>query len=523
MEKSVISGGHSSDPEMDPLVQEEEEDSEITFARGTASTRTGARRRGLEHSYGSGFDPEPDTPSAFQKESTRVQSSTTSSSRAATGGRAAAEDGDQLLEEYMDEAWDLVQRGFSAKMVLNFLRKLDQERKSKSASRKLFKEEEEEDEELDTPPPKSRNAALEPKRRISVMAPLTPMERQAHAVKEKIIPAVRDVGETLGKEIPTTSSALAGLADTDWLRDYYDETKWDSSRKKLACRSAEKLQPPAWEAKKGQQYGEAYFWWTNAEYWAITISMGHIDQAWLVLRRLFPGREAPFFEATLRMALITHPRDQFKAWEFFRVQFLNKYETQRSYLKTEEHFDQLKQREEDSVDNWGVYLQNAAYRLGRLDKSQETVLIKKFINGLAGPIKARMIADPRGYPQSFRQAMEFAQDHEDVMKADKIYSGQHKGDRSSGNKYKTDRAPNSKSFVPKSAQDQKEEPKTAPKAQAPKLSTEERQSLSQEGKCFYCKEKGHRAAECPKKKNRPSQGASDYSKVVPLHHMRGEV
>jgi hypothetical protein len=78
MEKSVISGGHSSDPEMDPLVQEEEEDSEITFARGTASTRTGARRRGLEHSYGSGFDPEPDTPSAFQKESTRVQSSTTS-------------------------------------------------------------------------------------------------------------------------------------------------------------------------------------------------------------------------------------------------------------------------------------------------------------------------------------------------------------------------------------------------------------------------------------------------------------
>jgi hypothetical protein len=48
----------------------------------------------------------------------------------------------------MDEAWDLVQRGFSAKMVLNFLRKLDQERKSKSASRKLFKEEEEEDEEL---------------------------------------------------------------------------------------------------------------------------------------------------------------------------------------------------------------------------------------------------------------------------------------------------------------------------------------------------------------------------------------
>jgi hypothetical protein len=85
------------------------------------------------------------------------------------------------------------------------------------------------------------------------MAPLTPIERQAHAVKEKIIPAVRDVGEILGKEIPTTSSALAGLADTDWLRDYYDETKWDSSRKKLACLSAEKLQPPAWEAKKGQE------------------------------------------------------------------------------------------------------------------------------------------------------------------------------------------------------------------------------------------------------------------------------
>jgi hypothetical protein len=246
MEKSVISRGHSSDPEMDPLVQEEEEDSEITFTRGTTSTRTGARRRGLEHSYGSEFDQEPKTPSVFRKEGTRDESKVPSSSRAATGGRAAAEDGDQLLEEYLDETWDLVQRGFSAKMVLNFLRKLDQERKSKSASRKLFKEEEEEDEELE--------------RRISVMAPLTPMERQAHAVKEKIIPAVRDVGETLGKEIPTTLSALAGLADTDWLRDYYDNVKWDSSKKKLACRSAEKLQPPSWEAKKGQQYGEAYFW-----------------------------------------------------------------------------------------------------------------------------------------------------------------------------------------------------------------------------------------------------------------------
>jgi hypothetical protein len=87
------------------------------------------------------------------------------------------------------------------------------------------------------------------------------------------------------------------------------------------------------------------------------------------------------------------------------------------------------------VDSWGVYLQNSAYRLGRLDKSQEALLIKKFINGLAGPIKARMLADPRGYPQSFRQAMEFAQDHEDVNKADKVYSG-HKGDRSAGNKYK---------------------------------------------------------------------------------------
>lgn len=35
-----------------------------------------------------------------------------------------------------------------------------------------------------------------------------------------------------------------------------------------------------------------------------------------------------------------------------------------------------------------------------------------------------MIADPRGYPQSFRQEMEFAQDHKDVMKADKIYYGE---------------------------------------------------------------------------------------------------
>jgi hypothetical protein len=67
MEKSVI-GGHASGPEQDPLVQEEEEDSEITYTRETTSTRTGARRSGLEHSYGSEFDQEPRTPSVFQEE-----------------------------------------------------------------------------------------------------------------------------------------------------------------------------------------------------------------------------------------------------------------------------------------------------------------------------------------------------------------------------------------------------------------------------------------------------------------------
>jgi hypothetical protein len=51
------------------------------------------------------------------------------------------------------------------------------------------------------------------------------------------------------------------------------------------------------------------------------------------------------------------------------------------------------------------------------------------------------VPSPRGYPKSFRQAMEFRQDHEDVMKADKMYSGQNKADRSTGSKFKTDRAP----------------------------------------------------------------------------------
>lgn len=37
----MISGGHSSDPEMDPLVQEEEEDSEITFAPSGEEKRLG--------------------------------------------------------------------------------------------------------------------------------------------------------------------------------------------------------------------------------------------------------------------------------------------------------------------------------------------------------------------------------------------------------------------------------------------------------------------------------------------------
>jgi hypothetical protein len=36
----------------------------------------------------------------------------------------------------------------------------------------------------------------------------------------------------------------------------------------------------------------------------------------------------------------------------------------------------------------------------------------------------------------------------------------------------------------------------------------ERQKLVQENKCFYCKQEGHRAFECPKKeqpKNRPTE------------------
>jgi hypothetical protein len=211
----------------------------------------------------------------------------------------------------VDEAWDFAQRGYSAKMVLIFLRKLNQERKprAKKPSRKLFQKEEEEDEELGIQTPQSRSSFAKLNRRISVMAPLTPVQRQAHANKEKIIPAVRHLGEILNNEVPTTSSTSTVVAGKDWLMDFYD----GPSGMTLERRTAEKLQPPTWEAKRGQPYGEAYSWWTTAEYWAITISMGHIDQAWLVLRRLFPGREAPFFEATLQMALINHPRDEFKA------------------------------------------------------------------------------------------------------------------------------------------------------------------------------------------------------------------
>jgi hypothetical protein len=127
MEKSVIGGGHTSDPEQDPLMQEEEDDSKITFACGTTSTQTGVRIRGLEHSYRSEFDQEPRTPSVFQEEGTRDELKIPSSSRAATGGRAAAEEDKRLLEEYDDEAWDFAQRG----MALIFLRKLNQERKAK--------------------------------------------------------------------------------------------------------------------------------------------------------------------------------------------------------------------------------------------------------------------------------------------------------------------------------------------------------------------------------------------------------
>jgi hypothetical protein len=57
------------------------------------------------------------------------------------------------------------------------------------------------------------------------MAPLTRVQRQAHAIKEKIIPAVRHLGETLNNEVPTTLSTSAVVAGKDWLMDYYDGTK----------------------------------------------------------------------------------------------------------------------------------------------------------------------------------------------------------------------------------------------------------------------------------------------------------
>ncbi len=39
-----------------------------------------------------------------------------------------------------------------------------------------------------------------------------------------------------------------------------------------------------------------------------------------------------------------------------------------------------------------------------------------------------------------------------------------------------------------------------------KLTEAARAQLRAEGKCFYCREKGHSAFDCPKKKNRPNQG-----------------
>jgi len=36
-----------------------------------------------------------------------------------------------------------------------------------------------------------------------------------------------------------------------------------------------------------------------------------------------------------------------------------------------------------------------------------------------------------------------------------------------------------------------------------------------EGKCFFCREKGHCANECPKKRNSPSSSSSNSSKQSP--------
>jgi hypothetical protein len=109
---------------IDLETSQEEEDSEITYTRETTSTQTGVRRSGLEHSYGS-------------------------------------EEDERFLEEYEDEAWDFAQQGYSAKMVLIFFRKLNQERKAKKPSRKLFQKEEEEDEE----PHQCRDKHMPSKRR----------------------------------------------------------------------------------------------------------------------------------------------------------------------------------------------------------------------------------------------------------------------------------------------------------------------------------------------------------------------
>jgi hypothetical protein len=147
-----------------------------------------------------------------------------------------------------------------------------------------------------------------------------------------------------------------------------------------------------------------------------------------------------------------------------------KYETQRSYLKTEEHFNQLKQREEDFVD------------------------IKKFINGQTGPSRHECLLTQED-TSIIQTGNEIPTGPEDVIKADKVYWTQWRPkcwkQVQDGQSFHSEALPSH----PKSAHDKKEEPKTAPNTQPPKLTLEERQSLSQEGKCFYCKEKGHWATE----------------------------
>lgn len=327
---------------------------------------------------------------------------------------------------------------------------------------------------------------------ITPLKQMNPELRRQIAIEQRILPPTTDAFKTFKKKL------VIEEGEEYWLEAYLaGRDPWTAEKKKAAMRAADKTKPPMWEANRKHKYGDVVDWWNRAEYWSITGAKGDFDHAWLLLKQVFPTSLYSFFETTLRDAKKIHPGIETKQWEYFRHKFQALYDTQEAYTNLKNHFAEVKQRETDSVQDWSIYIRNAAHKIGLEDEDEITW---KFVNGLLPGIRVQVKITKENLP-TFDEALEKCRDAEHFYQ---YYKPTKEGTKvaPSTNKKKPFRpwqAKTTESTNSQATPEKKEE--VASKPNRPKLSTEEKTNLIKTGKCFFCREGGHVAKECPKKKS----------------------